>query len=242
MLRFKADSSRFVLAIISDKMRVLVIEDYGPIRESVTQGLREAGLAVDSAADGLNGLWYAESYDYDVIVLDLMLPEIDGLTILEKLRSRGSRSSVLILTAKDQLDDRVEGLNRGADDYLIKPFAFEELLARVRTLIRRRYDVKDPLIRVADLEIDTTNRTVTRAGKTIELTVREYALLEYLSARARQVVSRMDIWEHVYDQSGSQSNVVDVYIGYLRKKIELPDMPKLLHTRRGHGYVLGDDC
>ncbi|MCB9922808.1 MAG: response regulator transcription factor [Planctomycetaceae bacterium] len=223
-------------------MRVLVIEDYGPIRESVTQGLREAGLAVDSAADGLNGLWYAESYDYDVIVLDLMLPEIDGLTILEKLRSRGSRSSVLILTAKDQLDDRVEGLNRGADDYLIKPFAFEELLARVRTLIRRRYDVKDPLIRVADLEIDTTNRTVTRAGKTIELTVREYALLEYLSARARQVVSRMDIWEHVYDQSGSQSNVVDVYIGYLRKKIELPDMPKLLHTRRGHGYVLGDDC
>ncbi|MCA9121895.1 MAG: response regulator transcription factor [Planctomycetales bacterium] len=221
---------------------MLVIEDYGPIRESVTQGLREAGLAVDSAADGLNGLWYAESYDYDVIVLDLMLPEIDGLTILEKLRSRGSRSSVLILTAKDQLDDRVEGLNRGADDYLIKPFAFEELLARVRTLIRRRYDVKDPLIRVADLEIDTTNRTVTRAGKTIELTVREYALLEYLSARARQVVSRMDIWEHVYDQSGSQSNVVDVYIGYLRKKIELPDMPKLLHTRRGHGYVLGDDC
>ena len=221
-------------------MRVLIVEDYGPIRESVAQGLREAGFAVDVAADGRDGLWYAESNDYDVIVLDLMLPEVDGFTILEKVRASGSRTCVLILTAKDQVEDRVEGLNRGGDDYLVKPFAFEELLARVRTLVRRRYALRDASIRVADMEIDTTNRTVTRAGNTIELTVREYALLEYLSARAGQVVSRTDIWEHVYDESGSQSNVVDVYVGYLRKKIEVPGKPKLLHTRRGHGYLLGE--
>jgi len=220
-------------------MRVLVIEDYAPIRESVTQGLQEAGFAVDAAGDGREGLWYTESTDYDVIVLDLMLPHVDGLTILKKLRARGGRSSVLILTARDRLEDRVGGLNQGADDYLVKPFSFEELLARVRTLIRRRYDLHDPLIRVADLEIDTTVRTVKRNERTIELTVREYALLEYLAARAGQVVTRTDIWEHVYDfRSGAESNVVDVYIGYLRKKIEAPNLPKLLHTRRGHGYVL----
>ena len=220
-------------------MRVLVIEDYAPIRESIVQGLQEEKFAVDAAADGADGLWYAESADYDVIILDLMLPQIDGLTILQKLRVSGARSSVLILTAKDRLEDRVQGLNEGADDYLVKPFSFEELLARVRTLVRRRYDLRHPRIRVADLEIDTAERTVNRDGRTIELTVREYALLEYLAARCGQVVTRTDIWEHVCDfRSGAESNVVDVYIGYLRKKIEAPHLPKLLHTRRGHGYVL----
>jgi len=222
-------------------MRILVIEDYTPIRESVSQGLREAGYAVDAAADGRDGLWYAESNDYDVVVLDLMLPEVDGLTILKKLRAAKRRTCVLILTAKDQLQDRVEGLNAGADDYLIKPFAFEELLARVKTLVRRKYDQQNPVITIADLAIDTATRTVRRGKREIALTGREYALLEYLASRAGELVTRSDVWEHVYDfNSDSQSNVVDVYIGYLRKKIEAPGLPKLIHTRRGEGYVLGE--
>lgn len=222
-------------------MRILVIEDYAPIRESVSQGLREAGYAVDAAADGRDGQWYAVSNDYDVVVLDLMLPEIDGLTILKKLRADKRRTCVIILTAKDQLEDRVEGLNAGADDYLIKPFAFEELLARVKTLVRRKYDQQDPVITVADLAVDTASRTVRRGEREIGLTGREYALLEYLASRAGELVTRSDVWEHVYDfNSDSQSNVVDVYIGYLRKKIEAPGLPKLIHTRRGEGYLLGE--
>jgi len=222
-------------------MRVLIVEDYAPIRNAITQGLREAGFAVDAAEDGSQGLWYAESSDYDLIVLDLMLPKIDGLTILKKLRADGRRMCILILTAKDQLEDSVSGLNLGADDYLVKPFAFDELLARVRTLVRRRYDLRNPMIRVADLEIDTNARTAKRDGRSIELTAREYALLEYLATRAGQVVTRTDIWEHVYDfDSDSQSNVVDVYVGYLRKKLEAAHLPKLIHTRRGQGYVLGE--
>lgn len=222
-------------------MRVLVVEDYDPLRKALWQGLREAGFAVDAAADGEDGLWYAESNDYDVIVLDLMLPKVNGLAIIKSLRDQGNQTHILILTAKDALEDRVQGLNLGADDYLVKPFAFEELLARVRALVRRGYNVKSPLIRVADLEIDTAARAVRRAGEQIELTAREYALLELLAVRAGQVVTRTDIWEHIYDfRSSAESNVVDVYIGYLRKKIERPGLPALIHTRRGLGYQLGD--
>jgi len=222
-------------------MRVLVVEDYAPLRKALSKGLREAGFAVDASGDGEEGLWYAESSEYDVIVLDLMLPKIDGFAIIERLRDAGNRTHILILTAKDAVDDRVRGLNLGADDYLVKPFAFDELLARVRALVRRAYDAKSPLIRVADLEIDAAARVVRRAGKQIELTAREYALLEFLALRAGEVVTRTDIWEHVYDfDSSAQSNVVDVYIGYLRKKIERPRLPRLIHTRRGQGYMLGD--
>lgn len=222
-------------------MRILLVEDYEPIRASVAQGLREAGFAVDAAADGEEGLWYARTGEYDVIVLDLMLPKVDGLTILRTLRDAGSQTHVLILTARDAMDDRVQGLDLGADDYLVKPFAFEELLARVRALVRRRYAAKNPLIRVADLEIDTAARQVRRAGQTIPLTPREFALLEYLANRVGQVVSRTDIWEHVYDfHSDADSNVVDVYIGYLRKKIETQGLARLIHTRRGQGYVLSE--
>ncbi len=222
-------------------MRILVVEDYAPIRNAVTQGLREEGFAVDVAADGRDGLWFAESNDYDVIILDLMLPEVDGLTILKKLRAGKQNSRVLILTAKDQLEDRVEGLNAGADDYLIKPFAFEELLARVRTLVRRKYDQVKTVIHISDLEIDMTSQIVRRGTRLIELTAREYSLLEYLALRSGELVSRTDIWEHIYEfHSDSQSNVVDVYIGYLRKKIEAPDLPRLIHTRRGQGYWLGE--
>lgn len=221
-------------------MRVLIVEDYGPLRKALGQGLEEAGFAVDISADGEEGLWYARSNEYDVIVLDLMLPRVDGLTILNRLRAEGSAVPILILTAKDTVDDRVRGLNLGADDYLVKPFAFEELLARVRALVRRRYDRKNPVIQVGDLQIDTAARVVNRAKRRIDLSAREYALLEYLALHAGKVVSRTGIWEHIYDfHSDPESNVVDVYIGYLRKKIERPGLPKLIHTRRGQGYLLG---
>lgn len=221
-------------------MRVLLVEDYEPVRKSVSQGLQEAGFAVDASADGEEGLWYAESNDYDVIVLDIMLPVVDGLTILARLRRAGKTTPILLLTAKDTVEDRVTGLDFGADDYLVKPFAFEELLARVRALVRRRYDAKDPVLRVDDLEIDTAKHTVSRAGEPIDLTAREYALLEFLALRAGEVVSRTDIWEHLYDfDSSVESNVVNVYVGYLRKKIERLGLPRLIHTRRGQGYMLG---
>ena len=221
-------------------MKVLLIEDFDLIRDSVAQGLREAGFAVDTAPDGEQGLWLARAADYDVIILDLMLPRLDGLSLLKKLREEGSRTHVLILTARDRSEDRVEGLNLGADDYLVKPFVFAELLARVRALVRRKYDAKSPLIRVGDLELDTATRSARRAGETVELSAREYALLELLALRAGQVVSRSDIWEHIYEfESAADSNVVDVFIGHLRRKLERENLPRLIHTRRGLGYVLG---
>jgi DNA-binding response OmpR family regulator len=179
--------------------------------------------------------------EYDVIILDLMLPGMDGLEILKKIRSKGRKVHVLILTAKDTVQDRVIGLDLGADDYLVKPFAFEELLARVRALVRRSYRQKNPSIKVKDLRIDLTTQRVWRGREEIRLTPREYALLEYLAIRAGQMVSRSDIWQHVYEfNSSASSNVVDVYIGYLRKKIELTNKPDLIHTVRGRGYLLGE--
>ncbi len=222
-------------------MRVLVVEDFEILRESIALGLREAGFAVDEAAEGATGLWYAQSNDYDVIILDLMLPQLDGLTLLKRLRAAKRTTHVLILTARDTATDRVAGLNTGADDYLVKPFVFAELLARVRALVRRRYNAKSPLMQVADMTIDTTTRSVHRDGAIIELSAREYALLEFLAVRTGEIVSRTDIWEHVYDfNSSAESNVVDAFIRLLRKKIERPHLPPLIHTRRGHGYMLGE--
>lgn len=221
-------------------MRLLLVEDFELLRDSIALGLREAGFAVDVAAEGETGLWYAKSNDYDVIILDLMLPRIDGLSILKELRVLGKTTHVLILTAKDTAGDRVLGLDSGADDYLVKPFAFAELLARVRALVRRRYDAKSPVIQIADLEIDTTTRSIRRDGQNIELSAREFALIELLAAKSGQVVSRSEIWEHIYEfDSSAESNVVDVFIRHLRKKIERPHLPRLIHTRRGHGYLLG---
>jgi DNA-binding response OmpR family regulator len=221
-------------------MRLLVVEDYGPVREPLTKGLREAGYAVDASGDGEEGLWYALHNDYDVIVLDLMLPGMNGLEILQKLRAGGRQSHVLILTARDTVNDRVAGLDLGADDYLVKPFEFRELLARIRALVRRSYRKKNPLIEIQDLRLDLAGQRVWRGREEIPLTPREYALLEYLAMRAGQVVPRSDIWEHVYEfESSTSSNVVDVYIGYLRKKIDQPDRPSLIHTVRGRGYRLG---
>ncbi len=220
-------------------MRVLVVEDYPPIQKAVAQGLREAGFAVDATGNGADGLWFASNNDYDVVVLDLMLPGLDGLTVLQRLRAQGRSTHVLILTARDTVPDRVRGLDVGADDYLVKPFAMEELLARVRALARRAYCAKNPTLGVADLLINTNRQDVSRGGDPIILTAREYALLEYLAMRAGQVVPRTDIWEHVYEfNAEADSNVVDVYIGYLRKKIERPGQPALIHTIRGAGYSL----
>lgn len=221
-------------------MRVLLIEDYQPLRRSLDQGLREAGFSVDASADGEEGLWYAQANAYDAIVLDLMLPKLDGLTVLERLRTGGNRTPVLILTARDSLDDRVRGLDRGADDYLTKPFALAELLARLRALVRRGYRRPETVLAVAHLTIDTAARTATVAGEKVSLTAKEFALLELLARRSGELVTRSDIIEHCYDfATEAASNVIDVYIGYLRRKIERPDQPRLIHTRRGQGYVFG---
>lgn len=223
-------------------MRLLVIEDYAPLRESLARGLRDAGYAVDATGDGTEGLWYAENHPYDVILLDLMLPGTGGLAILERLRQAGNTTHVLVLTAKDTIADRVAGLDLGADDYLVKPFAFDELLARVRAMVRRRYEHVDPVIRIADLELDTRARRARRAGAVIALSAREYALLEYLAHRRGHIVSRGELWDHAYDEAAEPgSNVLDVHISHLRKKIDEGREPKLIHTRRGQGYLLGED-
>lgn len=222
-------------------MRVLIVEDFQPLRESMAQGLGEAGYAVDSAGDGVDALVRGRTGEYDVIILDLMLPRMDGLTVLQTLRREKCTSCVLILTAKDGVDDRVRGLDLGADDYLVKPFAFAELLSRVRAMIRRRYNAGGSIVRVGDLEIDSARRSVRRGEAVIDLSRREYALLEYLMMNAGRVVSRMDIWQHVYDANATaESNVVDVYIGLLRKKVEVEGKPRLIHTRRGQGYMLAE--
>ncbi|MBI1374726.1 MAG: response regulator [Phycisphaera sp.] len=224
-------------------MRILLVEDYAPLRTSLTKGLREEGFAVDSAGDGEKALWHAGGASYDVIVLDLMLPKVDGWTVLRRLREGGCEDPVLILTARDAVEDRVEGLNRGADDYLVKPFAFEELLARLRALVRRKYARKDPVLCVGDLRIDTAAKSVTRGDESIELTAREYALLELLAMRAGSVVSRADVWSSLYEfHDEATSNVVDVYIGYLRRKLDGPGRAPLIHTRRGQGYVLEEQA
>jgi len=222
-------------------MKVLLVEDYAPVRTSVAQGLREAGFAVDATGDGEEGLWYARTGEYDAVVLDVMLPGTDGLTILECLRDEANPVPVLILTARDTVGDRVRGLDLGADDYLVKPFALDELLARVRALVRRKYEAASPTIRVADLEIDPRRRTACRAGRPVALTAREYAILEFLAHRAGQVVARTDIWEHVYDFNDEPgSNVIDVYVSRLRRRLEEGGGSRLIHTRRGEGYVLGE--
>lgn len=222
-------------------MRVLVVEDFPPLRLSIARGLREAGFAVDAVADGDEGLAFAETGTYDVILLDVMLPRMDGFTILGRLRAQRCPSRVLMLTARDALQDRLTGLDGGADDYVVKPFAFEELLARIRALIRRRYEQSAPVVHVGDLEIDTVGRVVRRAGRPIELTAREHGILEVLAAHPGRVVSREQIEERVYDFASERgSNVVDVYIGYLRRKLEQDGGSRLIHTRRGLGYVLAE--
>lgn len=221
-------------------MRLLFVEDSPRLQRSVSDALRRSGYVVDVAVDGAEGLWMAESAAYDAIVLDIMLPKLDGLSLLRKLREAGNQSHVLLLTARDTVADRVDGLRSGADDYLIKPFALEELLARVEALCRRAYGVKHSTLAAGDLTIDTRLKRVSREGRDIELSAREYRLLEYLARRQGEVVSRAEIEEHIYDGvSSPTSNAVDSAVCVLRKKLanDSDDTP-LIHTRRGQGYII----
>jgi DNA-binding response OmpR family regulator len=223
-------------------VRVLLIEDHKPLVRALRKGLEEEGFAVDTALDGEEGAYKAQTADYDVIILDLMLPKEDGLSLLQRWRRAGLKSHVLVLTARSSIDDKVRGLNLGADDYLTKPFELDELLARLRALVRRGHQIKDPVVRVHDLEIDTATRTVKRGGQSIHLTPREYALLEFLAFHRGKVVTRSMIWEHLYDEHDeSTSNVVDVYIRYLRNKIDKDFELPLILTRWGEGYMLRGD-
>jgi DNA-binding response OmpR family regulator len=225
-------------------VRILLVEDNKPLVRALKQGLEEEGFAVDVAYDGEEGAYKAQTVDYDVIILDIMLPKEDGLSLLQRWRKAGMKAHILVLTARDRIEDKVRGLDMGADDYLTKPFQLEELLARLRALVRRGHQVKSPVLRVHDLEIDTAARTVQRAGKSIALTPREYALLEFLAFHRGKVVTRSMIWEHLYDeQDENTSNVVDVYIRYLRNKIDKGFATPLIMTRWGEGYLLrGDDA
>ena len=223
-------------------MRVLVLEDEVGIAQFISQGLTEAGYAVDMTNDGQSGLDYALAAEYDIIVLDIMLPQMDGLQLLRKLRSQGIKTPVLLLTARDAIEDRVKGLDAGADDYLSKPFAFPELLARLRALLRRPYLQQDTILKVGDLEMDVATREVRRAGKTINLSPREFTLLEYFMRHPRQVLSRTQIIEHTWNfDFYENSNVIDVYVGYLRRKIDQGFDKPLLKTVRGVGYRLSAD-
>ena len=223
-------------------MRVLLVEDNAVLLKNLRQGLEEEGFAVDTAADGEEADHKARATQYDVIVLDIMLPKVDGLTLLKRWRGAGIATHVLMLTAKGTTDDKVAGLDSGADDYLPKPFELDELLARVRALVRRGHQQKDPVLRCYDLEIDTAARTVRRAGQVIHLTPREYALLEFLAFHRGRVVTRTMIWEHLYDEyDENTSNVVDVYIRYLRNKIDKGFEPQLILTKWGEGYMLRSD-
>lgn len=223
-------------------MRVLIVEDEKDLALIIKQGLEEEGYVVDIAHDGEEGLYMAESFPIDAIVLDVMLPLMDGLTVLSTLRKKGVQTPVILLTARDALIDKIKGLDTGADDYLTKPFVFEELLARIRSLLRRKATVKEAIIRIADLEIDTASHQVKRAGRSIPLSAKEYSLLEFLAYRKGNVVSRTDIIEHIYNEDADMdSNVVDVYINYLRNKIDKEFSGKLIHTVRGAGYILKEE-
>ncbi len=220
-------------------MRILLVEDSSRLRQAVSIWLRRNGLAVDTCADGEEGLFLAETNDYDVVVLDIMLPKLDGLTLLQKLRKQGKLTHVLLLTARDTVPDRVRGLELGADDYLVKPFALEELLARVQALCRRSYGAKNSNLTVADLEIDTVARKVFRSGNPVALKPREFALLEYLARREGHIVTRGEIEQHIYEgETELSSNTVDSAICSLRQKLAENNPAPLIHTRRGLGYEL----
>jgi heavy metal response regulator len=223
-------------------MRVLVVEDEVAVAKFIEQGLTEAGYAVDVASDGQEALDYASAAQYDVIVLDIMLPQIDGLSVLRKLRDTGVRTSVLLLTARDAVEDRVQGLDTGADDYLVKPFSFPELLARIRALLRRPALQTGTILRAGDLQMDLARREVHRAGCRVELSQREFALLEFLMRHPNQVLSRTQLMQHVWNfDFYGDTNIVDVYIAHLRRKVDRKSAYPLIHTVRGVGYRLGTE-
>lgn len=223
-------------------MKILLVEDHKLLSRSLKQALEEDGFAVDLAVSGDEADVKARGSIYDVVILDLMLPKIDGLTLLKGWRKDGFTFHILVLTAMGTLEEKVQGLNLGADDYLPKPFELTEFLARVRALVRRGHQAKDPILRIHDLEIDTGARVVRRAGKEIYLTPREFSLLRFLCYHRGKVVTRSMVWEHLYDENDDNtSNVVDVYIRYLRNKIDKNFTPPLILTRWGEGYMIKGD-
>jgi len=222
-------------------MRILVVEDEKKLSAFIKRGLKEAGYAVDTADNGEEALFLAETNPYDLIVLDIMLPLVDGIKVCRQLRQGHIDIPVLMLTARDDVEDKVSGLDAGADDYLTKPFSFPEFLARVRSLLRRKNAVKTTRLKVADLEIEQSTHKVSRAGLDIELTPTEYGLLEYLMLNNGHVVTRTMLSEHVWnDDFDAFSNVINVYINYLRKKVDHDHEKKLIHSLRGVGYILKD--
>src|SRR5215475_13018985 len=223
-------------------MRILLVEDEPRVASFVAKGLREQSYAVDIAGEGESALYQTEVNDYDLIVLDVMLPGKDGFEICRELRRRFITAPVLMLTARDAVDDRVEGLDSGADDYLVKPFEFKELLARVRALLRRARDFSPSVLQVADLILNTANHTAVRAGRRIDLTAKEYALLEYFALHRERLLGREEIAEHVWDENFDPvSNIIDVYVRRLRKKVDEVFGSPLIHTRRGAGYILSSE-
>ncbi len=220
-------------------MRILLIEDEKKVARFISKGLIEESYAVDVAYDGEEGLFLAEVNDYDLIILDIMLPKKDGFEVLKTLRNKGFTTPVIMLTARDELESKIQGLDLGADDYMTKPFAFSELMARIRAVTRRKQEKADNKLQLGDLVIDAVTRTVTRGNKPIELTNKEYALLEYFIRNPGRVLSRTMIAEHVWDyQFDPMTNVIDVYVNYLRQKIDRGFEKKLIHTIRGVGYVI----
>lgn len=223
-------------------MRILVVEDEKKVASFIKKGLEEENYAVDIAYDGEEGLVLADINEYDLILLDIMLPKLDGIEVLRRIRGNGSGVPILMLTAKDAVEDIVSGLDSGSDDYLTKPFSFAELLARVRALLRRKTKEKTDLLTIDDLILSTSTHRVKRGGREIELTAKEYALLEYFMRNPNRILTRTLITEHVWDYHFDPStNVVDVYVNYLRKKIDQGFEKKLIHTIRGSGYIIKDE-
>jgi DNA-binding response OmpR family regulator len=222
-------------------MRILLVEDEKKLSELIERALKAERYAVDAAYDGLSGWQMADAYDYDLVILDLMLPSLNGTEVLRRIREKNHKVPILILTARDATEEKVRNFEAGADDYLTKPFAFAELIMRVKALLRRGPVIRSSVLRVGDLEVDRLSQQVKRAGKRIELTAKEYALLEYLATNPGRVFSRTMIIEHVWDQSfEGLTNIVDVYVRHLRSKVDDPFPSKLIRTVRGVGYSLGE--
>ena len=223
-------------------MKVLIVEDEMNIRESLVSSFKSQGFATESASDGVEGLYIAQEYPIDIAIVDIGLPGISGLKLIETLRADGVQIPIIVLTARDSWQDKVEGLSTGADDYMAKPFQFEELLARCNALLRRTAGFSTPKIKFADIELDTMAQLVNKDGKNIELTAYEYKVIEYLFMNPKKVVSKTELTEHIYDQDFDRdSNVLEVFVGRLRKKIDPEQAVKLIQTQRGKGYRLNPD-
>ena len=223
-------------------MKILLAEDEVDLNNVVTRYLKKNGYSVDSVLDGEEALDYLEYGEYDLVILDIMMPKVDGFEVIKKLRNKGNHTSVLMLTARDSADDKVKGLDLGADDYIVKPFDFNELMARIRAVVRRKYGNSSNRLVIGDLILDTSEKSVTRAGKQIELTGKEYEVLEYLMQSKNRILSRDQIKEHVWDfDYEGDSNIIDVLIKNIRKKIDIEAGKQIIYTKRGLGYVIKED-